>query len=84
MSSEILIIGAGFSGAVMAERFASQLDKRVLVLQQDTSAAIALTIATKRASMCIATGRICFIPTSSGCGTICRSLPSGAATNIRY
>ena len=34
MSSEILIIGAGFSGAVMAERFASQLDKRVLVLEQ--------------------------------------------------
>ena len=34
MSPQILIIGAGFSGAVMAERFASQLDKRVLVLEQ--------------------------------------------------
>lgn len=34
MSPEILVIGAGFSGAVMAERFASQLDKRVLVLEQ--------------------------------------------------
>ena len=34
VSPQILIIGAGFSGAVMAERFASQLDKRVLVLEQ--------------------------------------------------
>ena len=31
---DVIVVGAGFSGAVMAERFASQLDKKVLVLEQ--------------------------------------------------
>ena len=31
---DVIVIGAGFSGAVMAERFASQLNKKVLVLEQ--------------------------------------------------
>ncbi|NTS75371.1 UDP-galactopyranose mutase [Catenovulum sp. SM1970] len=31
---DVVVIGAGFSGAVMAERFASQQNKRVLVLEQ--------------------------------------------------
>jgi UDP-galactopyranose mutase len=31
---DIVVIGAGFSGAVMAERFASQMNKTVLVLEQ--------------------------------------------------
>ena len=31
---DVLIVGAGFSGAVMAERFASQSNKSVLVLEQ--------------------------------------------------
>jgi|TARA_R110002012_G_scaffold322104_2_gene555779 UDP-galactopyranose mutase len=31
---DIIVVGAGFSGAVMAERLASQSDKRVLILEQ--------------------------------------------------
>ncbi|WP_339724835.1 UDP-galactopyranose mutase [uncultured Paraglaciecola sp.] len=31
---DVIVVGAGFSGAVMAERFASQQDKKVLVLEQ--------------------------------------------------
>src|SRR5579859_5530332 len=31
---DYLIIGAGFSGAVLAERIASQLDKRVLLVDR--------------------------------------------------
>lgn len=34
MTTDVLIIGAGLSGAVIAERFANQLQKRVLVLEQ--------------------------------------------------
>jgi UDP-galactopyranose mutase len=31
---DVIVVGAGFSGAVMAERFASQQNKKVLVLEQ--------------------------------------------------
>ncbi len=31
---DVIVVGAGFSGAVMAERFANLLDKKVLVLEQ--------------------------------------------------
>lgn len=34
MIYDFLIIGAGFSGAVMAERIASQLDKKVLIVEK--------------------------------------------------
>ncbi|ABG41575.1 UDP-galactopyranose mutase [Paraglaciecola sp. T6c] len=33
-SFDVIVVGAGFSGAVMAERFASQQNKKVLVLEQ--------------------------------------------------
>jgi UDP-galactopyranose mutase len=32
--SDFLIIGAGFAGSVMAERVASQLDKKVLLVEK--------------------------------------------------
>lgn len=34
MQPDVIVVGAGFSGCVMAERFASVLDKQVLVLEQ--------------------------------------------------
>lgn len=34
MAYDVLIVGAGFAGAVLAERFASQLDKTVLVIDR--------------------------------------------------
>ena len=34
MKYDAIVIGAGFSGAVMAERLANQGGKRVLVLEQ--------------------------------------------------
>ena len=34
MNYDFLIVGAGFAGAVMAERIASQLDKKVLVVEK--------------------------------------------------
>ncbi len=34
MHPDVVVVGAGFSGAVMAERFASQADMQVLVLEQ--------------------------------------------------
>jgi UDP-galactopyranose mutase len=34
MSYDVVVVGAGFAGSVMAERFASQLGKRVLVVER--------------------------------------------------
>ena len=34
MKADIIVVGAGFSGSVIAERFASQMNKKVLVIDQ--------------------------------------------------
>ena len=34
MKYDYLIVGAGFAGAVMAERIASQLNKKVLIVEK--------------------------------------------------
>jgi len=64
---DFLIIGAGFAGAVLAERIATQLAKTCLVVERRITSAATLTIITTRpASFFTITARIISAPTPSG------------------
>ncbi len=59
---DILIIGAGISGATLAERYASA-GKKVLVIEKETISPVTVTMnMTKTESWCQNTALIFFIP----------------------
>lgn len=83
MSYQALVIGAGLSGAVMAERLASQLGWRVLVLEQrDHLAGNCFDELDASGVLIHRYGRTCFTPINRRWPTICRSSPSGTRTSI--
>lgn len=42
MHYDFIIVGAGFAGSVMAERIATQLNKRVLIVEKEIISAVML------------------------------------------
>lgn len=73
-----LVVGAGLSGAVMAERIAGVLNEPVLVIDaRGHIGGNCFDYRDKTAFAFINTDRIFFIPQTERSGIICRVLPNG-------
>ena len=70
---ELVVVGSGFFGLTVAERVATQLDKRVLVIdRRDHIGGNAYSAPEPRpASRSTSTARTCSTPRTSGSGTTC-------------